>query len=47
MLSLSLFMLQEAHLLSKDWAEDTLFPSEITCPGDSRFCGSREARGPM
>ena len=43
--TLSLFMLQEASLLSKDWAEDAL-SLEITCPDHSCFCNSRKAWGP-
>ena len=40
--TLSLLMLQEARLLSKDWAEDAL-SLEITCPDHSCLCNSRKA----
>ena len=41
----SLLMLQEACLLSKDWAEDAMSP-EITCPDHACLCNSRKACGP-
>ena len=41
----SLLMLQEACLLSKDWAEDAM-SLEITCPDHACLCNSRKACGP-